>query len=150
MVVGVGNAWRGDDAAGLVAARRLRELLPGVSVAECEGEPVGLVDAWSDAGAVWLVDAVSSGAAPGTLHRIDAGRGAVPRALFRASTHAFGLAESIELARALGTLPQGVVVYGIEGASFAAGEGLSPEVEEAVGRVVDSVREEVERFTSGR
>jgi hydrogenase maturation protease len=149
-ILGVGNAWRHDDAAGLVVARRLREVLRGVDVVECEGEPVQLMDSWQAADAVWVVDAVTSGAEPGTVHRLEAVERELPWRLFRGSTHAFGLAEAVELARALGRLPGRLVVFGIEGASFAAGEGLSFEVEEAVGRVVESVREEVEQFTSGR
>jgi hydrogenase maturation protease len=148
--VGVGNSWRGDDAAGLVTARRLRGLLCDVEVVEREGEPLALVETWSHYAALWIVDAVSSGAPAGTVHRLEAGERELPHELFRASTHAFGVAESVELARALGTLPGQVVVYGIEGSSFAAGEGLSAEVEQAVDGVVDAVREEVERFTSGR
>ena len=50
----------------------------------------------------------------------------------RSSTHAFGVADAVELARALGRLPGRLDVYAIEGASFAAGDRLSPAVERAV------------------
>jgi hydrogenase maturation protease len=148
IVIGVGNPWRRDDAAGLMVARRLRGALPeGVEVLEREGEPTGLVDAWEGADALWLVDAVSSGAAPGTVHRLDASEHELPAELFRASTHHLGLAEAVELARALGRLPVRTIFYGIEGASFDAGEGLTPEVEAAAGEVAASVREEVTECT---
>jgi hydrogenase maturation protease len=149
-VIGVGNAWRGDDAAGLVAARRLREQEPKLDVRECEGEPVALLDAWEGADAVWLVDAVSSGAVPGTVHRLDAGRDELPRELFSASTHAFGLADAVELARALERLPERLVVFGIEGARFGAGHELSPEVEAAAAEVAAAVGEEVAECTRRR
>ena len=149
-VVGVGNAWRGDDAAGLAVARQLREEEIGARVVEIDGEPVAIMEAWEGATAVWVVDAVSSGAAPGTVHRVDVTVRGLPRELTRASSHAFGLADSIELARALGRLPERIVVYGIEGASFAAGDGVSPEVGAAVEQVVAAVRKEVEACTSGR
>ena len=93
---------------------------------EREGEPTALIDAWEGADALWLVDAVSSGAEPGTVHRLDASERALPPDLFRASTHHVGLAEAVELARALGRLPARTVVFGIEGGSFAVGEPLSP------------------------
>jgi len=137
---------RSDDAAGLAVARLL-EGLEGAEVLEREGEPTGLLDAWEAADTVWLVDAVSSGAEPGTVHRHDASEQELPAALFRTSTHHFGLAEAVELARALGRLPERTVVYGIEGASFRTGETLSPEVEAAVTRVADTVREEVAECT---
>jgi hydrogenase maturation protease len=141
-VIGVGNEWRRDDAAGLAVARRLRGRLPAhVSVLEHEGEPVALVDAWSAARLAVVVDAVSSGAAPGTIHRVDGRRERLPAELFRGSTHAFGLAEAVELARALERLPARLLVYGIEGECFGAGSGLSPEVERAVEELVGELSE---------
>jgi hydrogenase maturation protease len=117
-------------------------------VLEREGEPAGLIDAWNGAEALWLVDAVSSGSPPGTVHRIDVAEQELPSDLFRASTHHLGLAEAVELARALGRLPERVVFYGIEGGSFDAGEGLTPAVEDAVGEVAAAIRKEVETCTS--
>jgi hydrogenase maturation protease len=150
-VVGIGNAWRSDDAVGLAVARLLTGTLPeGVDVLEREGEPTALIDSWEGAEEVWLVDAVSSGAPPGTLHRLDASEQELPAALFRASTHHFGLAEAVELARAVGRLPRKTIVYGIEGASFDTGETLSPEVEEAAARAAEAVREEVNECTRKR
>jgi hydrogenase maturation protease len=150
-VVGVGNPWRSDDAVGLVVARRLQGVLPGdVEVLERAGEPTGLIDAWEGADAVWLVDAVSSGAAAGTVHRLDASEQPLPAELFRASTHHVGLAEAVELARALDRLPRHIVLYGIEGASFEAGGDLTPEVDLAAETVARAVREEVERCTRRR
>jgi hydrogenase maturation protease len=150
-VVGVGNRWRGDDAAGLEVVARLAGTLPAeVELVAREGEPTSLVDDWEDAGAVWLVDAVVSGTAPGTLHRVDVREQELPAELFRASTHHFGLAETVELARALGRLPQRLVVLGIEGERFTLGEGLSPAVDAAVDVAVASLREEVLACTNGR
>ena len=63
-VIGVGNALRGDDAVGLEVTRLLEGTVPeGVDVLECEGEPVGLIDAWGDCELAFLVDATVSGAA---------------------------------------------------------------------------------------
>jgi hydrogenase maturation protease len=148
MVIGIGNAWRRDDAAGLAVARLLAGMLPGVDVIEREGEPAALIDAWEGVETLWLVDAVASGSPSGTVHRIDATEQELPAELFRASTHHLGLGEAVELARALGRLPERVIFYGIEGGSFDAGDGLSPEVERAVAQVAEAVREEVERCTN--
>jgi hydrogenase maturation protease len=146
LVIGIGNAWRNDDAAGLAVARLL-EGLEGAAVIEREGEPTSLIDSWDGAEAVWLVDAVSSGAEPGTVHRYDASDQELPAQLFTTSTHHFGLAEAVELARAVGRLPRRTVVFGIEGKSFETGEKLSPEVEAAAARVAEAVREEVAACT---
>jgi hydrogenase maturation protease len=144
-VIGIGNVYRQDDGAGPAVAERLGGLLPAdVDVTACEQEPTRLIEAWRGADLAVVVDAVASGAEPGTVHRFDAGDGAIPAAVFRSSTHAFGIGETIELSRALDSLPARVLVYGIEGAAFEAGIGLSSVVEEAVERTARAVLEDVE------
>lgn len=144
-VLGLGNEFRSDDGAGRVVARRLREAtLPGVAVREESGEGAALMDAWKEADAVILVDAVQSGAAPGTIHRLDASRVPVPSRFFHYSTHAFSVAEAVELARALNQLPPRLIIYGVEGKDFAAGEKLSPEVAAAVDELLGRVRQEIQ------
>jgi hydrogenase maturation protease len=136
LIIGIGNGDRGDDAAGLIVARRLKErLADSFTVLEQSGDGAALVGTWRGAETVIIIDAVMSGAAPGTIHRFEASAQPFPKDAFRCSTHAFGVAEAIELSRALSELPQSLVVYGIEGKNFAAGVGLSSEVEKAVGEV---------------
>jgi hydrogenase maturation protease len=144
LVLGIGNAWQGDDSAGLAAARLLRERVPaGVEVRSLEGEPVSLVEALDGAEEALLVDAVRSGAPAGTVHRIDATDEPVPATMSAASTHTLGVGEAIELARALGRLPARVVLYGIEAERIAAGAELTPAVARAVDEVVESVLAEL-------
>ena len=129
IVIGVGNSWRGDDAAGLAVAERLRGAVEAV---EHEADGAGLVERWRDRDHVVVVDAAASEAAPGTIRRFDANAGPLPARLLRSSTHAFGVADAVELARALACLPRRLEVYAIEGADFSAGMGLSPAVAAAV------------------
>ncbi len=53
----------------------------------------------------------------------------------RLHSSSFGLAKSIEFARALGRLPETVIVYGIEGEDFSLGNGLTEKVEKAAEEV---------------
>ena len=149
VAVGVGNSYRSDDRVGLVVAERLRDDAGGAEVITCEQESLRLLDAWVGADLVLVVDAVSSGADAGTVHRFDASEGALPTRVFRGSTHALGVGDAIELARTLGRLPDRVLVYGIEGETFTAGDDLSPAVAAAVEPLVSEIREEA-RCTSGR
>ncbi len=110
---------------------------------ELEGEPVDLIEAWDGVDAVVVADAVASGGEPGEVHRIDAVAGPLPAALAGHSTHALGLAEAVELARALDRLPARLVVYGIEAASFETGAEPSAAVLAAAERVADAVAEEL-------
>ena len=134
IVIGLGNAFRGDDAAGLAVARALGDD-PRVIVHE--GEPIDLLDRWEGAGEVVVVDAARSGAAPGTVHRLD---GLAAPVAAGGSTHAFGLGETLALARALGRAPARVTVIGIEGEHFGASDELSPAVTTAVAEVAAELR----------
>ena len=102
LVVGVGNPWRGDDAAGLEVADRVRARARDVAVETLEGDASALVHLWAGHDDVALVDAASSGAPPGTLHELRDGDGTLQAAALRSSTHAFGVADAVGLAAALG------------------------------------------------
>jgi hydrogenase maturation protease len=146
-IMGVGNESRGDDAVGLVVARRLQHHAPaGVTVQEVHGEGISLLHRWQGADAVILIDASYSGAVPGTIHRLEPLAQPLPNGLFPCSTHAFGIVEAIELARVLQQLPPYLMVYGIEAKQFDIGSELSPEVLQAVPHVAQQVRQDIARF----
>ncbi|ETX05225.1 MAG: hypothetical protein ETSY2_24230 [Candidatus Entotheonella gemina] len=110
-VIGIGNDARGDDAVGLEVARRLQHDLPeGVTIREICGEGLSLLDRWQDTDAVIVIDASYSGAAPGSIHRLEPLTQPIPKELYLCSTHAFGVGEAIELARTLDQLPSHLVV----------------------------------------
>ena len=130
LIIGVGNVYRRDDGAGLAAARELaKTVIPGVSIMEATGDGTSLIDAWEGLGHVVLIDATSSGAAPGTIHRIDAVKQPLPARFSHHSTHSVNLAEAIELAKILHRFPPRVTVLGIEGEDFQPGMEMSSKVQ---------------------
>lgn len=144
LIIGIGNSLRSDDGVGIWVARRLREQLPpGILVFEASGEGAALMETWKGAARVILVDAVSSRAAPGTIHRFDAAAEPIRAQFFRCSSHAFGVGEAVELGRVLNQLPLRLVVYGVEGANFAAGAELSPVVEQSAAEVAGRILQEI-------
>ena len=144
-VIAVGNPLRADDGAGVEVVRRLAGRVPaGVRLIELGGDPAGLLDAWEGLGTVVVVDAVRSGGEPGTIHRLDASTEPLPARTGSASTHGLGLAEALELGRALGRLPARVVVVGIEVADDrTAGGKLSRPVQDAIEDAAASVLAEL-------
>ena|ERR1700751_1177942 len=148
LVIGIGNVYRCDDAAGLVAARLLKEQVPKCSVIEHTGEGAALMELWKDVDCLIVIDAVRSGARPGTVSRFDATLGPLPGLMFRDSTHAFSLVEAVELGRALNQLPRHLVVYGVEGRNFDAGTNLSPAMQFAIEDVVERVLREISQMGS--
>lgn len=139
LVIGIGNEYRRDDGVGIAVARALRAAsLPGVEVCEQSGEGTALVASWSDRSLVYVIDAVSSGAPAGTVHRFDATTKTLGRItrIFRGTSHQIGLGEAVELGRVLGQLPARLIIYGIESTAFGDGVGLSAPVAQAVDEVV--------------
>jgi hydrogenase maturation protease len=144
IVLGIGNPDRGDDGVGRRAARLLRRMAPDdVEVAEQDGEATALMTRLDGATAAYLIDACASGAPAGTVHRFDVSAAPLPQNLFGLSTHGLGLAEAIELARALCQLPARCIVYAIEGECFDLGAPLSPPVSAAVAEVLRRVGSEI-------
>jgi hydrogenase maturation protease len=146
LVVGLGHPDRGDDAAGLVIARRVREQVPAVPVVEWEGEMSGLLDLWGGVGTVVVVDAVRGGP-PGRVLRLGDGGAALPPGTGR-GTHDLDLDDVVRLARVLGRAPRRLVVIGVTGTDFGAGRPLSTEVAEAIETATRAVLAELGREPS--
>ena len=144
-IIGLGNGMRGDDAVGLLVARRLRrEVEDRVDVIEAEMVGLDLVELMKGANVVILIDAACSGQAPGTIHRLDASAGPIGGRIFPRSSHALGTADALELARAMGVLPATVIVYGVEVENTEAGEPLSPAVIKVLEQLVDRIVQDCE------
>jgi hydrogenase maturation protease len=118
----------------------------GVEAQEQSGEATALLGVFESAPAgrrVIVVDAMVTGSPPGSISFWDAGAVRLSRETFRCSTHALGVAEAVELARALGKLPLQLGIYGIEGAGFEAGAQPSREVLRAVEELAHRIAREV-------
>lgn len=144
LVIGVGNPDRGDDGAGLLVARRVRLLVPAtVPVIESAADGTTLIELWKNKDLVILVDAINGDGEAGMVHRFDAAIGPLPIRSFGRSTHSFGVAEGIELARRLDQLPGRLTVYGIVGERFEGCTLSSPGVESAIERVAHAIAKEL-------
>jgi len=144
LIIGVGNEFRGDDAVGLVVARRMAALkLPDIRVIEQTGEGTDLIEAWKGVECVYLIDAVLAQGLVGSVNRFNVHENALPAQYFGVSSHALGVAEAIEISRSLGQLPPKIVIYGISCRSFDPGSSLSTEIQHAVENVVRQLLQEV-------
>ncbi len=147
LIIGIGNEFRSDDAAGLIAAKKIKQLgLNDVDVIESNGDGACLIDSWRGRKNVILIDAVLSGAAPGTIHRIEVGKSVLPAEFFKFSTHLFSIPQAIYLSASLGQLPDKIIIYGIEGCSFDTGRALSEEVEQSINNIEQQVQKEIKKI----
>ncbi len=144
IVIGVGNEFRHDDGIGPAVVSRLRRHgLPGVRLAVADGEPVRLIELWSGARFAVVVDAArAEPPCPGRIHRIT-WASALGTADPGGSSHGLGLGDAVELAGALGRLPDELVVFAVEPADLSIGSGLSPLVRNAVPKVAEAIVDEV-------
>ncbi|MGB9791238.1 MAG: hydrogenase maturation protease [Thermacetogeniaceae bacterium] len=150
LVIGCGNLLAADDGVGLHVVRSLKEcpLPEGVKVIEAGCPGLNLLDLWEGFEKVILVDAVKSGAPPGTVHCFDSGV-LPPREAMPLSSHGINVVDAVELGRRLGRLPGQLAIVGVEIASEEAFvEGLTPAVAEAVPRARDRVLEEIRKMLS--
>jgi hydrogenase maturation protease len=147
LVIGVGNALRSDDGAGpalVESLKRTHHARAGLVL--CAGDGASLMALWEGQHCVIVVDAVCSGAPAGTVHRFEAHQERIPSRFFNYSTHAFSLAEAVEMSRTLGTLPRRLVLFGIEGENFASGPSLSLSVQRAVRRLAQRLPRELDQL----
>lgn len=148
-VLGIGSADRGDDGVGPAVAKVVEQRgLPDVVVV-WPAEPLDLLDAGPETSLVVVVDAMRSGAVPGTLRVTDVRDGSLPEWSGAESTHAVGLDAAVELARALGRVPTRLVVVGIEAERFTLGLPLSQAVRGSVEQAAAEVARLVTAVTRG-
>jgi hydrogenase maturation protease len=146
LVAGIGNPDRGDDGVGLAVVDRLRGRVPtGIRLLERSGDVLTLIEEWTGYSAVVLVDAAALVSRPGRIHRLDLTGQPLSVGYARSSTHAFGVAQAVELARNLDRLPNRLVAYLVEGERFEIGASLSPAVAEAVDQLAERILVELSR-----
>lgn len=150
LIICCGNRYSSDDAVGLHVAERLKEcqLPEEIKVIEAGTPGLNLIDLFEGAEQVIIVDAVISGADPGTVHVFD-GSKLPPRDLLPLCLHGFNVIDAISLAESLGQLPGELRIVGIEILTEEAYyEGLSPQVAAAVEPACDRVLAEAREMLS--
>jgi hydrogenase maturation protease len=144
LVVGLGNDDRSDDGIGLDVARALRRR-PGVpaDVVEGPGDLTRLLDDFAERERVILVDAIRSGAPPGTVHRWSRDEAAGLPAGTAISTHGFDVPSLLRLAVGLGRIPRDLTLFGIEALETGPGRTRTEPVRAAVAVVCDRIQAEL-------
>lgn len=146
-IIGIGAPF-GDDAVGLEVAQILAmQPPPGCEVIAADRPGAGLVDLLDGIEAAILIDAMYSGAPPGTVHELNFGELARYGGRF-VSSHELGVAAAVELSRKLGRAPARGGMLGIEVAAVppAPYTSLSSDARRAVPKVLVRVRRWVRRL----
>jgi hydrogenase maturation protease len=150
LIIGCGNEFAGDDAAGVEITRRATERYGDCY--EIRPKPraaIELLEILAGRDRAIVIDAVATGAPPGTVHvvSLDA-KSLVPRSLGGVSSHGFGLAEVLQFAERLGRPMPRIALIGIEIHSARPGTAMSPAVADAVEFVIEDFEAFVARALS--
>ncbi len=138
-VVGLGSEWAGDDAVGLIAARKLREKnIPGVEIMIREIPDWEMFEQMQDDDLLLFIDACDSGGEAGTIYQLRADE-IIGRGVRHCSSHGLGLAEWLSMAEVLGTRTGRVTIFAIEMKGTGMGDSLSKPVEDAIPRLLERI-----------
>lgn len=153
LVIGLGNPLISDDSVGLRVAQHLRTRLahcPHVDVMEDYWGGLRLMERMIGYQRAIVVDAICSGAPPGTIHRLSPDMLATQRS---ASAHDVNLPTALAFGRQAGApLPQDadVRLVGIEALDVVNfSEQCTPAVAAAIPQVVEEVVQLVESLLGG-
>jgi hydrogenase maturation protease len=146
VVLGLGNTLLGDEGLGVRALHALRERV-GDTYPEIEWvdggtsglEALACIEGRSH---LLLLDAVQTGAAPGTLIRLTSDE--IPATIaLKLSMHEVVLADALALSALRGTLPGTRVLLGIVPEVIDWGEDLSTAVGDAMGALIAASEREL-------
>jgi hydrogenase maturation protease len=148
LVVGIGNVLMADDGVGVRTVHEIRKrfVLPeGVDILDGGTSGLELLSYFSGRKHVIIVDAVQSGLPPGTVVKIE-GEDVPARFMTKISPHQLGLSDVLAAARITGKLPGEMVLFGIEPKRVELSLDISEEVEASFEKLIDIVRQELERI----
>lgn len=146
VVIGVGNLLLRDEGVGIHVVQELRKkaLPPGVEVIDGGVAGIRLLDLFSGAQKLLLIDAAEMGLESGSVVRFTPEEARFQSGDLKLSTHDVALPEVLALARALNQCPSEVVILGIQPEEISWGTELTPKVRLAVPRVLELVLKEIE------
>ena len=141
LILGVGNPLRRDDGIGPAVIQLLAENRDGyqipsdIELVDGGTDGLGLIEYLKDYKKVVIIDAVETGLAPGTISVFTPEEAVISINIDSLSTHGFGIAELIKLAKELDINPE-LVIVGVQPEDVSYGEGLSEFVEPILQNVI--------------
>ncbi len=146
LVLGVGNILLQDEGVGVRVVEEMQRRFQapaGVEILDGGTAGMGLIDDLLDKDAVIIVDAVRTGAPPGTVVRLAGDE--VPVFLQqRISPHQLGLSDVLATLTLIGKRPAHLVLFGVVPQSLELSLELTAAIERMVAVLVDKVVAELD------
>jgi hydrogenase maturation protease len=142
LVIGVGNLLRTDDGAGIHVINRLNELHPKIDTVDAAMGSIEIIEAMRGYDMAIIVDAIETGAEPGTIYKVNLTGGEQPPTI----THSHGtdLPTVLQLGRQLyaDEMPREIILLAIEAEDTTTiGDEPTRRVRGAISRVVETIAE---------
>ncbi len=142
IVIGVGNLLRTDDGAGIHVINRLNELHPEIETVDAAMGSIEIIEAMRGYDMAIIVDAIETGAEPGTIYRVNLTGGEQSPTI----THSHGtdLPTILQLGRQLyaDEMPREIILLAIEAEDTTTiSDEPTRRVRSAISRVVETIAE---------
>ena len=145
LVLGIGNPLRSDDGVGIHVVESLRGENLGHKIDIQEGlSGLDILGAISGYERIIIVDAIKSGADPGTIYKLSLNDLQEQQPLHAFSTHDVDIPTMLKLGRDLypGKMPEDIVIIAVEAQDIETfSETCTPQVEKAIREVVHLIKE---------
>lgn len=130
IIIGIGNEFRGDDAVGIIIARKLKKDFPTLEIIEFQQTELDLIDYFKRFKSVVLIDAISSTESKkGTIEKFIIDQDFEFSRLNYFSSHSISLGEILGIAKIMNSLPNKLVIIGINASNFQMGTQISFDIE---------------------
>ena len=140
LVIGVGNLYRRDDGAGIHVVNHLKKKVPTIDAIDVALGSVEILEYMMGYEKVIIVDAIVTGAEPGSYFHVNIAAMDDPPLIFH--SHGIDLITTLKLGNLLYSdqMPKELMVIGIEVEdTLTISEECTPRVREAVNNVVDEI-----------
>ncbi|MDD4170653.1 MAG: HyaD/HybD family hydrogenase maturation endopeptidase [Syntrophomonas sp.] len=151
VVMGLGNPLFQDEGLGIHVISRLLKLKWAERVELIDGgtEGLSLLNPVEAAEYLLVIDAIDGGFQPGTVKLWNGSQ--IPFIVHqRTSLHQLGFQEVLALARMRGTIPEQMLLVGVQPRTLEWGTQLTPEVAGSVPLVIDIVYQQINRWSWGQ
>ncbi len=146
LALGVGNPLMGDDGLGVELIKRLaeRNLPPEVRLEDGGTLGISLLPLLEDADTVLILDAVKTGAPPGSAVTLNADE--LPRYFSTLlSPHQIGLKEVLAAAQLCDAMPRKLMLIGLEAQNTDFCAPMSDAVQAAIPSMLEFIEEQIKR-----
>lgn len=140
-VIAVGNDLYGDDGVGNAVLNALKQIpeMKDVELIDGATDALGLIDHFSGANHIIIVDAAQMGEEPGTVKVFNKEEVKLKIKMDHLSVHGISLAETFDIAQVVDSLPEKITIIGIEPKNIGISQKLSDVVMQSIPEVVSNI-----------